>query len=78
MTDNYSQQFWKRCPSPNSRSRNIVCAICGRPKHKRQDCVYCAAVREWEKVHQRPWPGLASDSHDKATRQLNSAVGVSN
>jgi hypothetical protein len=73
-----SKHFWKVCPSPTSRMRNIICPICGRPKHKRQDCVYCAAVKAWEKQRKRPFPGLASDDHGKATRQLNTMVGVSN
>jgi hypothetical protein len=70
--------FWKVLPSPTSRMRNILCAICGKPKHKRQECVFCNAVKEWERLHGRPFPGLAGDSHGRATRQLNRMVGVSN
>jgi hypothetical protein len=73
-----SEYFWKVCPSPTGRSRNIACPKCGQPKHKRQECVYCNAVKEWEKLHKRPFPGVAGDGHGKATRQLNSMVGVSN
>lgn len=71
--------FWKVLPSPTSRARNIICAICKRPKHSRQECVYCTTVK-WMQAQGLPLPvvGVDGDSHGRATRQLNRMVGVSN
>ena len=73
-----SKYFWKNCPSPNSRSRDQKCPDCGRPHQRRQECVYCQAVKYWELMNGCPFPGLASDSMGRETRQLNTMVGVSN
>ncbi len=65
--------------SPNSRARSIPCEKCGRSRFPDEDCVTCAAIREWEKLHKRAWPGTASeDRMGRETRQLNVMVGVSN
>ncbi len=71
--------FWKNCPSPNSRSRNQTCPVCKRPHQKRMECVFCTTLK-WMQAQGRPMPvfGVNGDSHGKATRQLNTMVGVSN
>lgn len=72
-----SKHFWANCPSPNSRLRT-KCPECGNMAHQLKQCVYCQAAKKWAEIHGRPFPGTASDGHGRATRQLNTMVGVSN